>query len=223
MNLKKILIIIVPTFCIFFVFEQLWKHKLGINYFDSESEKIFPNPKLHVSAFRKLYDNFHTVESGKLYRSKQLSERKLRHYIKKLGIKAVINLRGNNKHMKWWSKERKIAHKLGVNYFDVALNANFFSSKRSLLKLLRIYHHTPRPILIHCEGGSDRTGEAAALWLLTQQNKNKKEALKQLNWTYGHFESKCPLKRFFINAWKGEDWLKYEYDPKELEMQFNKS
>ena len=93
------------------------------------------------------------------------------------------------------------------------MSANSIPSKENLLKLLSLYYEAPRPILIHCQGGADRTGEAAALWVLTQMGQSKHEALKQLALKYGHQESKKPAKAHFIRMWQGRDWAFNEYDP----------
>ncbi len=91
------------------------------------------------------------------------------------------------------------------------MNANQFPKKQNLLTLLDLYKKAPHPILVHCNGGADRTGEAAALWVLDQQNKRKKDALKQLTFKYGHIRSKTPAKRKFIKMWQGRKWAQNIY------------
>jgi|GEM_PF-6786677 len=167
--------------------------------------------KIHISGLSKIWDNFHSVETGVLYRSGQLSSRKLKKYIKKLDIKTVVNLRGHNKLKKWWQDERQITHELGVSFYNIAMSASRMSSQKELKRLLLIYKTAPKPILIHCLSGSDRTGEAAALWVLEQQKKHIKKALKQLSTRYGHIEFHRPAKKKLIRLWKGEQWLNNDY------------
>ena len=169
----------------------------------SKNSNNFYNPnnnqsKIHISSTRKLIDNFHSVESGKLYRSKQLYIKNLNRYIKKLGIKTIVNLRGKNKNQKWWNEEKEIAKKNKVLYCNISMNANNNPNSKNLKKLFQIYNEAPKPILIHCHSGIDRTGEAAALWILNQQNKGKKEALKQLSIKYGYLKWFHPAKKQFI-------------------------
>ncbi|MCK4517909.1 tyrosine-protein phosphatase, partial [Candidatus Babeliales bacterium] len=142
-----------------------------------------------------LSDNFFEVQKNTFYRSKQLSPNKLLFYLKKFNIKTVINLRGENKNKKWWGQEAETIRKHGAKLHNIAMNANQFPKKQNLLTLLDLYKKAPHPILVHCNGGADRTGEAAALWVLDQQNKRKKDALKQLTFKYGHIRSKTPAKR----------------------------
>jgi len=153
-----------------------------------------------------LHDNFFEIQKNTFYRSKQLSPQKLLFYLKKFHIKTVINLRGKNPQKKWWQQEKDICQKNGVTLHDIAMDANQFPKKQNIVTLLNLYKNAPRPILVHCNGGSDRTGEAAALWVIEQQQKRSKEALKQLTFHYGHLRSKAPKKRTLIKNWRGLDF-----------------
>lgn len=180
---------------------------IATNIFASSHKNNIPR----VNLWERLFDNFHIVQPGLLYRSAQLSYRKLMHYIKKFKIKTIINLRGKNKHTEWWQQEKKCAQKFDIQFFNIASSALRPSTKHEICQLLALYDHAPKPILIHCYSGSDRTGEAAAIWILDKQNKNKKQALKQLSWWYGHLKTRRPYKSQFIKAWQGRDWLTHSY------------
>lgn len=103
--------------------------------------------------------------------------------------------------------------KLSAQFYNINMSSRRLPHKKDLVRLLNIYKHAPRPILVHCKGGADRTGEAAALWVLDQQKKRKKDALKQLSIWYWHIRFKFPSKRFFIKLWKGRQWALHHYDP----------
>jgi len=169
--------------------------------------------KVRINDIKKLFDNFHSVQPGALYRSAQLKPSRLRKYIQKFGIKSVINLRGVNEKTKWWQAEKAILEKLNVHYYNIPFSASHFSSKENLHKLLYLYKYAPKPILIHCRDGADRSGEAAALWVLEQQGKRKKDALKHLSIKYGYLRFRRPEKYFLISIWQGEKWLNQKYDP----------
>lgn len=161
-----------------------------------------------ISVWGRIFDNFHAVQPGLLYRSRQLSYRKFAYYIKKFQIKTVINLRGKNKSTRWWQQEKMCTKKFGLQFFNIASNASRPSTKHEICQLLALYDHAPKPILIHCYSGSDRTGEAAAIWVIDrQQPQNKKLALKQLSWKYGHIQSRRPDKAQLIKMWQGREWL----------------
>jgi protein tyrosine/serine phosphatase len=92
------------------------------------------------------------------------------------------------------------------------MSAHRIPEKKDLNFLFNLYKNkkkAPRPILIHCRGGADRTGEAAALWVITQQKKSKKIALKQLSLKYGHIRYKAPLKRRFVKLFTNIDDCKF--------------
>lgn len=175
---------------------------------------LIQTSNLHPNNFTEKFDNFYTVEQGKIYRSKQLDAKKFELYIKKYGIKTLVNLRGENPGKKWWEKEKKAASKNNVQFYNISMNAKKLPSKENVLKLLSIYDNAPKPILIHCQAGANRTGEAAALWKIYKQGTTKEEALKQLAIKYGHFSSKNGAKNFFIKIWQGKNWVKKYYDPK---------
>jgi protein tyrosine/serine phosphatase len=156
-----------------------------------------------ISELEKFFDNFHTVQKHELYRSAQLSAHSLKKYIKKYNIKTIINLRGPHHHSKWWEKERAIAQEYNIKLYNICMTARTFPTKESVKRLLYLYNHAPKPILIHCYSGADRTGEAAALWVLEQQKQSKKRALKQLSLKYRYIYANHPAKEKFIKSWDG--------------------
>lgn len=178
-------------------------------------------PAMHIPSLEKVLNNFHVVQPGVLYRSAQLSPQFLEVMIKKHNIKTIINLRGSNEHKHWWQKEKLLAEKLGVTLHNIRMTASQLPDKKNLLTLLKTYQNAQRPILIHCYSGADRTGEAAALWVLEQQKKDKKTALKQLSLRYGHLQFMYPAKRFFINLWQGKNWLIHNYNPQHYKQSFD--
>lgn len=168
-----------------------------------DSQTYCGDHKIHISGLKKFIDNFHSVEPGVCYRSGQLKPKSLAKYVKKYGIKTIINLRGENKDCGWWREEKRIADELGVVHHSLSFCAKKLEKKREINTLLDIYKNAPRPILIHCLSGADRTGEAAALWVLEQQGKNKKEALKQLSLYYRYLRLRRPQKFFLVKYWNG--------------------
>jgi protein tyrosine/serine phosphatase len=154
-------------------------------------------------------NNLHLVDAHQLYRSAQLSPSALLDVIKSLRIKTVVNLRDDTytNHL----KEREVCVDNHVIYTEVPMSNTLFSSTAvtspvSIQALLLVYASCPRPILVHCKGGADRTGEAAALWVLTQQRHNTSQeavdaALKQLDVRYGHVRALFPAKDELIRNW----------------------
>ena len=154
-------------------------------------------------------DNFHIVEKGKLYRSSQLSPEKLQTYIDEYGIKTIINLRHNDEFGSDGIMEKEKAHaaKNSVLFYNIPMDAYSLTPKEQIEELLMLYLVAPKPILIHCWAGADRTGEAAAFWVLLNDylySKNDKhssiaKALEQLTLSRGHFRIIFPNKYYLIS------------------------
>lgn len=179
--------------------------------FHYKRHKRPPHP---TRLYYSIQDNFYEVEKNTFFRSKQLYHKRLTYYLKRFKIKTVINLRGTNTHATWWHQEKQAVLTHGAHFYNIDMCSKHIPHKHNLTKLLHLYQHAQRPILLHCNGGADRTGEATAIWLLDQQKKDKKTALKQLTLKYGHIKSLSPSKRFFISLWQGRKWALSTYNPK---------
>jgi protein tyrosine/serine phosphatase len=130
--------------------------------------------------------NFHAITPGEAYRSAQLDQDLLQHYIRKLNIRSIINLRGDNAGDPWYDEETAVCQKMAVNHYDLGLSADKTPTSEQIAELLRFFRMAPRPVLIHCQGGADRSGLAAALWKVVVDGAPKAEAGKQLSILYGH-------------------------------------
>lgn len=198
----------------FSIIDLLMKHPLdGVTQLVKKSpNKFIPHDKSSFQA--GVYcENFDVVEGGALYRSAQLSPDRLEFYIEQYGIKSVLNLRGEHPELQWWLDEKAVLENKSIAFYNVALSANTLTSKENIRTILHVFDTAPRPILIHCRAGVDRTGEVAALWVLDQQKKTTKEALEELSVWHRHVKILHPAKTFFISIWQGREWFEEEYDP----------
>ncbi|MEE6250658.1 MAG: dual specificity protein phosphatase family protein [Bdellovibrionota bacterium] len=160
-----------------------------------------------------LGDNFHEIDEARYYRSAQLSAKKLEKYVEKYGIKTVINLRGESEK-KWFQEEKEILHKMNVDLHSIRMSARRLPHREDLLSLIELFESAERPILVHCQGGADRTGEASALYQMLYMGKSKEQALKMLRFKYHHISWRHPAKRYFIKEiWQGKEWLVGNYYP----------
>lgn len=163
----------------------------------------------------RLFKNIHTVDKGKLYRSAQLSYNQFARTIEKYNIKTIINLRGESPKKDWYRDEIQVSKKYGVQHFDIGMSARRIPHAKDLRKLLELFETAPKPILIHCAGGADRTGEASALYRMIYFKESSKKAIKkELKLTRGHIESRFPAKKYFVkHVWKGRKWAMNRYNP----------
>lgn len=138
---------------------------------------------LSMLYFFVVRDNFHEVIPGKVYRSAQLSAEGFRHFIKEYHIRSIINLRGANPKRKWYQNEIRVSKELGIHHYNVRISAYHLPNPAHLRELVRVLQEAPEPILIHCEGGSDRSGLASAIILILKGD-SLKQAEQQYSWEY---------------------------------------
>ena len=80
------------------------------------------------------------------------------------------------------------------------LRATSLPPPERITELLRALDKADYPVLIHCQGGADRTGLASTLYLNVYRNVPLDEAeRKELTWRYGHFSrgEAHPMDDFF--------------------------
>jgi protein tyrosine/serine phosphatase len=151
------------------------------------------------------WGNFHTITPGKAYRSAELDRDELEYYIAKYNIKSILNLQGIRTSDYHYRDEIAVCRKLALAHYDLQLSADKKPSRGTIDQLIRIFKVAPRPILIHCRAGSDRTGLAAAMWKVIVDKESKGLAAEQLSIRYGHlpFGAATAMDDFF-EEWRPE-------------------
>lgn len=153
--------------------------------------------------------NFHTIESGRIYRSAQPTPENLKDWVKTYDIRTVVNLRGVNRKYEWYQEEHKTAEQLGVEVIDVSgFSAHYFPTKKVFSTLIDKLERAKPPILIHCSHGCDRSSLAAGIFLLLHGG-DLSMAEGQLSLWYGYI----PLGRsacMKIVLDKYEHWLEQQ-------------
>lgn len=139
------------------------------------------------AGYLRLSGNFHAVEDGIVYRSGQLSGAQFANRIHDNGIRTVINLRGNNTGRSWYDDEMRASAAAGAEHIDFPISAGKELTDDQVSALAALLTGSPRPILIHCEAGADRTGLASALFELLVAKRPAETASAQLSFRYGHF------------------------------------
>ena len=131
--------------------------------------------------------NFHEVAPGALYRAAQMDGPTLDATLAAHGIRAVLNLRGANPDSDWYRDEIAVAARRGVAHYDIPLSARRPLSAPEMARLLNILRTAPKPLLIHCRSGADRSGLVAALYRYAVAHDPAAEAARELSLRYGHF------------------------------------
>lgn len=130
--------------------------------------------------------NFHTVVEGQLYRSAQPSAPQIADYVRRYGIKTIINLRGQNDQAEWYNAEIAMAKQVGIQHIDFRMSARRIVTRESADNLIEIMKNAPKPILIHCQAGADRSGIVAAIYSKAIAGVGGAAAEKQLSIFFGH-------------------------------------
>ncbi len=136
-------------------------------------------------ALLQVTGNFHTVIPGELYRSAQPSAAQLERYVHQYGIQTIINLRGSN-DQPWYREEVAAAQRLGVEHIDFRMSATKVLTVEKATALIDIMKTAPRPILVHCMSGADRTGLFSLLYSYEVAGVPADVAERQLSVLFGH-------------------------------------
>ncbi|HTL52151.1 MAG TPA: tyrosine-protein phosphatase [Planctomycetota bacterium] len=132
--------------------------------------------------------NFHEVSPAPnaLYRSAQLSSADLLARVKALQVKTVLNLRGENPGKPWYDEEAAALRAAGVRQIDIKMSGKHMPTREKLAALIEALDTAPRPILVHCQWGSDRTGLACAIERLEHGNDFAAARGELAFFPYGH-------------------------------------
>jgi protein tyrosine/serine phosphatase len=153
----------------------------------------------------QLSGNFHEVLPNELYRSNQPSAADIAAYAQAHGIRTIINLRGESSHA-WYRQEVAVASELGLNHVDFRMSASRELDASRIEELADLMRRSPKPILIHCLSGSDRTGLASVIYLNRIAGVGAEQAEGQLSIFYGHIGIPYLSSTYAMD----ESWEKFE-------------
>jgi hypothetical protein len=131
------------------------------------------------------FGNFGVVEPDRVYRSAQ-PDGDFRRLAARYHLASVLNLRGGTPDDAWYVEEVSATRESGIAFYDFPMSATRRPQRRELLILLDLFERCSYPLLIHCKSGSDRTGLAAALYLMSRKAVPPEQALGAFSLQYGH-------------------------------------
>ncbi|MDQ0455298.1 dual specificity protein phosphatase family protein [Rhizobium paknamense] len=157
-------------------------------------------------SYLQLSGNFHEVIAGEFYRSAQPTGAEIEGYAHRYGIKTIVNLRGASSRS-WYKDEVETAAKLGITHVDFPMSAGRDLPSDKAMALVEILKNAPKPILIHCLSGADRSGLASVIYLQQVAGIDEETAEMQL-WpiVYGHVGIPFLSKSFAMD----ESWENFE-------------
>lgn len=161
---------------------------------------------------RQWTGNFATVMANEVYRSNQPTPERLAEYRRDYGIRAVLNLRGASPGADWYERERASAATLGLMLIDFPMSARRQLDRGKFERLFAILRDAPKPLLIHCKSGSDRTGLASVIYQALLAGVDERVAEAQLSIRYGHFSIPVLSAAWPMDeTWERiEDWMDIE-------------
>lgn len=134
---------------------------------------------------RKRWTNLAEFAPG-LWRSNQPCGARLGQY-KTLGIQTIVSLRadiGRSYNL----FEHEACNELGLDLHHIHVcSARALPEGKFLLERIDRLSQLPRPLLLHCKSGADRTGFTAALFLILIEGFDVEEAARQLARKHIHF------------------------------------
>jgi len=170
--------------------------------------------------------NFHWVVPGEAARAMQAWAGGAGPFLKRRGIRAIINLRGRNQDLSWWQKETASASRAGIAHFDAMLDSRKLPTQPMLQCLIEAFDAAPRPFLLKCSGGQDRASFAAALYIIHRDGWQAMAAARAqfARFPYLHFPKThqrwlAPFVEFAQESAQGRpltDWIADGYTPEKL-------
>ena len=113
--------------------------------------------------------------------------------LKKMGIKTIVNLREHH-------TDKKLIAGIGFAYFLIPMSTTKPDKARYQKVLDIINNPEMQPVFVHCQHGADRTGTAMALYRITVQKWDTREAIRELQQGgYGHHTMFKEIIKFISN------------------------
>lgn len=135
---------------------------------------------VHTSPDQPYPENFHQVNQ-EIYRSAQPSANNMAWLANMAGIKSILNLRE-------YHSDKEAIGNLPVELYEIPLDSGSLTED-DIRKILQTVKKAPKPILIHCWQGSDRTGAAVAACRIVFEGWSAEEAIAELKRSeFGHHE-----------------------------------
>ena len=147
--------------------------------------------------------NLHAVDKNVLWRSAQPSPSLIERVHEKHGIRSVLNLRGPDHGDEEFDSVLEKCDELGLVHASVRWSARGTSDEKSL-ETLWLFLMLPKPVLVHCRSGADRTGNFSSK-IRHLLGESKQEAGSELCIWYGH----VPIKGVGFYEMTA-DWKRFE-------------
>jgi protein tyrosine/serine phosphatase len=179
---------------------------------------------------RAVYNNFHDLGGG-MYRLSQPSPAQIRAYQRELGIRTIVNLRGDHGYGSY-AMEVEACRELGITLVDHRLYSRQPPSVAAIDATRTLFDTIEYPALLHCKSGADRAGLGAVLYRHFRLGEPIEQARRELHWRYGHFNfGQTAVLDYFFQRYIDEsarepmrfiDWVHERYQKDALHHDFHR-
>jgi protein tyrosine/serine phosphatase len=173
------------------------------------------------------WHNFDEIAPG-AYRSNHPNQKRFAAYAA-MGIKTILNLRGVALQPHYLF-EVESCQNLGLTLVNNQMAARRAPRVIELTDLLDSFATMERPFLMHCKSGADRTGLAAAIYLMLYEGASLEIARQQLSFRYIHIRrTQTGILDHFLDVYGArnaqspiaiDEWIRNEYDADALTTSF---
>jgi protein tyrosine/serine phosphatase len=180
---------------------------------------------------RLRFRNLHQV-SDEMFRANQPSPEHIARYANELGLKTIINLRGQSPKG-YYLLEKEACDRNGIQLVDFQMFSREIPAPESVLEAKKLFESIAYPALMHCKSGADRAGIMAVLYMHFRKDQTIQQALEQLSRKYLHIRAgKTGVLDFFFETYLAEgapkgltflQWVEAGYDRSALKAKFLKT
>jgi undecaprenyl-diphosphatase len=189
------------------------RFKIGLRFFGGVAAGLILALAGYISS-DLIHDNLRVVAAGQAYRSGQMDAEGFTSVIEHYGIKSILNLRGENPTTSWHQAEIATAAKLNVVHYDRSLGSGTRLTLAQMDDLVTLLRQAPKPVLIHCNGGADRSALVAALYDFAIRGQPPAEANKEFSVWNGH----VPFLRPKVTAMDDSFWRYVSNDTDQIKL-----
>lgn len=149
---------------------------------------------------QQLIGNFHTVVEGEVYRSAQPGADDVEAYASQYGVRTILNLRDEVPDQEALDA-RAAAAAAGIEIIDFPLSSAQDVPVAEAERLAAIMRDAPKPLLIHCDHGSNRTSLASAIYVGAVEQGGELAAEFQISPYFGHVPIKGIGRYKMYRSW----------------------
>lgn len=174
------------------------------------------------------FKNLHQVAEG-MWRANQPQPHHLRYMKSELGLRTLINLRGESQKG-YYLLEQEVCASLDVQLIDFKMFSRDIPTPQRIMEANALFDSIAYPAVMHCKSGADRTGITAALYLILKCGVPVETARKQLSLKYLHIrQGKTGVLDYYFDRYLADrersgigflDWATDERNVSEIKSDF---